>query len=150
MTSSVVPRPAAGECVNHLRGEGVIRCVLTGPPLGADVAVAAIATIIHSSHGAYGILRIHRGMRRPIFVEKIHVVGVRIIELLVDFLDRAVENYGGRRVARDCLDGPGQIDNTVLWVGGCQIGGRDLVNKTCQLKCFGQSVACQCSIKTHV
>lgn len=130
MTSSVIPRPAAGECVNHLLREGVIRCALTGPPLGADFAVTAVRTVIHSSRGAYGILRIHRGMRRVILVEKIHVVGVRVIELLVDFLDRAVENYGGRCVARDRLDGPREINHAILWVGGGQIGGRDLSDTT--------------------
>ena len=97
------------------------------PPLGADFAVTAITPVIHRLEGAKGIWRSHRGIGRPIFVEKIHVVGIRLVELLVDLLDRAVENYGGRCVARNRLDGPGGINHAILWVGGGQGAGRDLI-----------------------
>lgn len=72
-------------------------------------------------------------MRRPILVEEIHVVGIRVIELLIDLLDRTVEDYGGRCVARDRLDGPGEMNHIVFRVGSGQIGGRDLIDTISQL-----------------
>lgn len=52
------------------------------------------------------------------------------MELLIDLLDRAVENDGGRCVARNRLDGEGGIDHAILWVGGGQGAGRDLFVST--------------------
>lgn len=54
------------------------------------------------------------------------MVWVRLVELLINLLHRAVEYDGGRCVAGDRLDSPGEVDHSVLWVRGGQIGGRDL------------------------
>lgn len=107
-------------CYLSVEGVGVVR---TGPPLGTHFAVTAIRTVIHRSNRAHDILRRYRGMRRPVFVEIIHVIGVRVIELLVDLLDGAVKDYGRRCIAGDRLDGPGEVNHAVFWVGGRQNGG---------------------------
>lgn len=101
---------------DHVRG-GV-------PPLGADVAVAAIARDVgHRVEGVGGVWKSCRGLGRLILVQEIIVVGIDFEEALVDLLDGAVEKDGRRGVARDGLDGPRGVYHAVLGVGRRDIQG---------------------------
>lgn len=100
---------------DHVRGGG--------PPLGADVAVAAVAREVgHRIERVEGVWKGRSGFRRPILAQKVIVVGIDFGELAVDLLDRAVENDGGRSISRDGLDGPGEVNYAVLWVGSSRDG----------------------------
>lgn len=99
---------------NHVRGGG--------PPLGADVAVAAVPReIVHRIERVEGVWNGRSCFERPILAQEIIVVGIDFGELAVDLLDGAVENDGGRFISRDGFDSPGEVDHAVLWVRSSHI-----------------------------
>lgn len=99
---------------DHVRGGG--------PPLGADVAVAAVSRDVgHRIERVEGVWKSRSGFGRPILEQEVIVVGVDLGELVVDLLDGAVEDDGGRCISRNGLDGPGEVDYAVLWVGSSNI-----------------------------
>lgn len=81
-----------GEVVDAVEGDRVRGGV---PPLGADVAVAAVARDVgHRVEGVVGVWKGRSGFGGLVLVQEIIVVGIDVGELLVDLLDGAVEENG--------------------------------------------------------
>lgn len=79
---------------DHVRGGG--------PPLGTDVAVAAVTGEVgHRVERVEGVWKDGSGFRRSVLAQEVIVIGIDVDKIMVDLLDGAVENDGRRCVSRN-------------------------------------------------